>query len=107
MTRQIWVGLLGLIVSFGVAAGNSKDASTELTVNESRGKLLYEQHCQACHSPGVHQRARRKVDSHADLSFQISRWQTELDLRWGPSEMADVAAYLRRRYYEELGPLVQ
>ena len=65
----------------------------------SRGKLLYENHCQGCHASTVHVRDQRKVTSPDALRAMIVRWSEELKLGWRDSERADVFHHLNNRYY--------
>ena len=63
------------------------------------GKLLYENHCGACHTPEVHERANQKVNTLVDLSKMIIRWQYHLKLNWSVEEVRQVRQYLNNRYY--------
>ena len=76
-----------------LAAGGTSAADAE------RGQLLYENHCTVCHTSVVHVRERRKAASREDIQSWIRRWQTELGLQWGATEVDDVAEYLNDRYY--------
>lgn len=64
-----------------------------------RGKLLYENHCRACHESNLHIRKHSAVSSIGDVRFQIDRWQAELGLRWNRQDMDDIFEYLDTRYY--------
>lgn len=64
-----------------------------------RGRLLYENHCTACHESVVHVRERRKVTSFEGLHGQVLRWSRAQQLHWGDDEVRDVQVYLGRRYY--------
>ncbi len=64
-----------------------------------RGRLLYENHCTACHTSVVHVRSDRSVDSLDALRHQVVRWSHELGLDWSRGELLDVMAYLDETYY--------
>ena len=66
----------------------------------SRGQLLYENHCMACHESVVHIRHDRRVQSYKALQDQVERWSTQQQLGWSAGEIADVVDYLDRHYYK-------
>lgn len=66
----------------------------------SRGQLLYENHCQGCHTSVVHVRETRRVHSLKDLQHWVTRWSGELKLQWSVDEISDVVDYLNGRYYK-------
>jgi len=67
---------------------------------ESRGQLLYEDHCQACHTSVVHVRETHKARTLKDLEYWVTHWSDELKLPWGAGEVRDVVDYLNVRYYK-------
>jgi Raf kinase inhibitor-like YbhB/YbcL family protein len=64
-----------------------------------RGRLLYENHCLACHESQVHIRKNHKAHSLDDVHREVIRWTEELQLPWQASEILDVSGYLYQRYY--------
>jgi cytochrome c2 len=68
--------------------------------DEARGRLLYENHCQTCHTSVVHVRNQRKAKTPAELRGWIGRWSGELKLGWGETEQSDVYQFLNNRYYK-------
>ncbi len=66
----------------------------------SRGQLLYENHCQSCHTSVLHVRETRRARSLKDLEHWVRRWSDELKLPWSADEISDVVDYLNRRYYK-------
>lgn len=69
------------------------------TETESRGKLLYENHCMGCHESLVHVRERRLVKSLAELQAQVARWSSYQNLRWNKEDVGEVARYLNQHFY--------
>lgn len=69
------------------------------TTDVQRGRLLYEDHCIACHESRVHVRSRRKVRYPPELHYQITRWARVQHLGWTAEEVDDVFGYLTRVYY--------
>ena len=65
----------------------------------ARGELLYGTACAACHTTQAHWRDKRVVRSWGDLIYQVTRWQQVAGQSWSAEEVADVAAYLNRRFY--------
>ena len=66
----------------------------------TRGKMLYTNHCHACHESNVHIRAHRKVKKKADIEFWVNRWSTHLKLNWKESDRQQVIDYLNQTYYK-------
>ena len=63
--------------------------------DEARGRALYENHCQACHSKKVHQRERSVVLNADELRRIVANWQQEEKLNWSREDLDDVVSYLR------------
>jgi cytochrome c5 len=84
----------------------SSDSGSLANTPESRGKLLYENHCTSCHESNAHIRANRKVKTFDDITYWVKRWSTELDLKWNADEIADVVHYLNKEYYKLNAPEV-
>ncbi len=70
-----------------------------LPVATSRGQMLYDTHCIACHSKEVHWRERRLVSDWPSLAAETRRWQANLGLGWSNDEVADVVRYLNTTIY--------
>ncbi|MEO8302560.1 MAG: cytochrome c [Betaproteobacteria bacterium] len=65
----------------------------------SRGALLYETHCIACHDAQVHWREDRLATDWASLSAQVRRWQANTGLQWTDDDIAAVVRYLNTTIY--------
>ena len=70
------------------------------STNSGRGALLYENHCQSCHTTEVHFRAQRKSRTIADVRAWVVRWQENLELGWTVEEVDDVTGHLNSRFYQ-------
>lgn len=64
-----------------------------------RGRALYENHCQVCHTPRVHSRVNRLPVSKDELRGIVERWQREERLRWSERDVNDVVEFLNRTRY--------
>ncbi|MEI7682218.1 MAG: hypothetical protein WCK07_22675, partial [Betaproteobacteria bacterium] len=42
---------------------------------ESRGRILYENHCASCHDMRVHEREQRLPENLGELQREVERWQ--------------------------------
>jgi mono/diheme cytochrome c family protein len=93
--RFAWVALLLLA---GCTAGSAREAAGP-EADAARGELLYGTACAACHTTQAHWRDKRVVHSWGDLIYQVTRWQGVAGQNWSAQEVADVAAYLNRRFY--------
>lgn len=87
-TKALSIALLALALPYAAHAADS-----------GRGRLLYENHCMTCHESVVHIRSDRKARSAGEVTWQISRWATELKLDWRYGEIADVLDYLNTQFY--------
>ncbi|MGE5240315.1 MAG: hypothetical protein ACM3NI_01590 [Bacteroidota bacterium] len=66
----------------------------------SRGQLLYENHCIACHESVAHIRRDRRAKSYKALQDWVVRWSNQQQLGWSAGDIADVVDYLNRHYYK-------
>ena len=66
----------------------------------ARGRALYENHCQVCHTEKVHARPRRTAFSMAALRAIVDTWQREENLRWSAQDIDDVVFYLGATRYK-------
>lgn len=94
-----------LIITGLATADTEKQAQTStppapVKIKESRGEMLYENHCPVCHDSKAHIRIGHKVRSVSDLNMWVSRWSTELKLQWKPDDIDAVVDYLNKRYYK-------
>lgn len=70
----------------------------------SRGQLLYENHCQGCHTSQLHIREQRRARTIDELRGWVTRWAIVQKLVWGDEEIGAVTDYLNRRYYRLAPP---
>jgi mono/diheme cytochrome c family protein len=89
------IRLLGAIFFIGTVAA-SVDASAQ---NVERGRLLYENHCQVCHTAEVHGRKNRIALSRAEVREIVDRWQKNQKLGWSAEDIGDVVQYLATTRY--------
>lgn len=65
-----------------------------------RGQLLFENHCQKCHTSVKDIRETHRVRTLKDLEYWVTFWSSELKLPWSADEINDVVDYLNQRYYK-------
>jgi mono/diheme cytochrome c family protein len=70
-----------------------------LAQNYERGRQLYENHCQACHSTLLHSGAKGRVKSLEELKSQVSSWSIHAAKDWSAEEVMDVTLYLNSSFY--------
>jgi hypothetical protein len=70
----------------------------------TRGALLYDAHCIACHTEQMHWREQRAATDWSSLKFQVRRWQGNAGLQWGDDDIDAVARFLNERFYR-FGPV--
>jgi hypothetical protein len=80
-------------------SGYESSGKPMLIPAQSRGQILYENHCLVCHESTVHIRQCHKVRTMNDLRAWVTLWAGELHLDWGSPEAEEVVRHLNRRYY--------
>lgn len=65
----------------------------------TRGALLYDNHCSACHSEQMHWRAKRQARDWDSLRKQVRHWQDEARLGWSEEDIDAVARHLNDTIY--------
>ncbi len=100
MSGDLSVGVLRQIkranLVFAVALCLTSSAAAQ---DVSRGAALYETHCIACHREGLHDRARSKVHSYADLRAQVERWAPQTGRRFTRVEIDELVDFLDASHY--------
>ena len=66
---------------------------------ESRGELLYETHCIACHTTQMHWRDQRVALDWKSLQRQVRRWQEAAALAWTEADIRAVTGFLNDTIY--------
>lgn len=65
----------------------------------TRGAMLYENHCNACHSEQMHWRAKRIVGDWNSLREQVRQWQGRERLGWSEEDIDAVSRHLNDTVY--------
>lgn len=74
-------------------------AANGLNPRIQRGELLYENHCEKCHTQQIHWRDKALVTDWKSLVDEVSRWQRESGLEWNKSDIDEVSRYLNEQFY--------
>lgn len=74
-------------------------ASPGRAENYERGRQLYENHCQACHSTLLHSPVKSQIKSFTELEARVSSWSVHAAKDWSTDEVRDVSYYLDRTFY--------
>lgn len=90
---------LVFLMSLCMLSGVHAVAYADVKHNSARGELLYETHCNVCHTSQVHWREQKLVTDWDSLVAQVRRWQQISGLSWSEDEIADVAHHLDVLYY--------
>jgi len=80
-----------------LAASTSMHAQT--TTTPTRGQLLYDTHCVACHTQQIHWRDAGVVRNWNELRAQVTRWQAAARLGWTEDDIGQVTRYLNATIY--------
>lgn len=89
-TLKFFLGLVVVFLADANAAG----------MDESRGQMLYQNHCIACHTTQVHWRDQRLAADWSSLRVQVRRWERNTGLSWSDDDVEAVSEYLNRLYYQ-------
>ena len=87
-TGAMWI-LWGL-----VAQAAAQDAPAQ-----TRGQMLYDTHCIACHTTQMHWRNDKLALDWNSLKFQVNRWQNNAGLQWSESDVVEVSRHLNQTIY--------
>jgi len=91
--------LKGLLVALSIAIAAPLAAQSPALPAPSRGSLLYETHCVACHTTQIHWRDAKLATDWSSLSAQVRRWQANAGLNWTDEEIDEVVRYLNTTIY--------
>ena len=95
-TKPLRAAAAGLLVCLAIGAAQ---AAGPPAADPVRGQRLYEQHCGACHTPGIHYRRNTLPVSRDELSALVDVFRRQAGLAWTPEEIDDVVEYLNRTRY--------
>lgn len=101
-TRREWLHVVAALIAVIGMAAAAVDAHAQ---NIDRGRSLYENHCQVCHTVQVHGRKGRTALSIGDLREIVDMWQRNQGLRWSAEESEDVVQFLSTTRYFFTGRL--
>lgn len=88
-----------VLIALSLAAAFALAAQSLAQPAPSRGALLYQTHCIACHDTQVHWRDHKLATDWASLSAQVRRWQANTGLQWSDQDIDEVARYLNATIY--------
>jgi cytochrome c5 len=74
------------------------------SVPATRGALLYQNHCSACHSEQMHWRDKRSAHDWNSLRGQVQHWQGQARLGWSAQDIDAVTRYLNDTIYRYPAP---
>lgn len=74
-------------------------ASSSYSADADRGRALYENHCEYCHTSKIHARPNRLPLTKNELRLIIDNWQRQENLPWTSEEVEDVVEYLNVTRY--------
>ncbi|WP_234414029.1 cytochrome C [Ideonella sp. A 288] len=70
----------------------------------TRGQLLYNTHCIACHSTAMHWRDQRLATDWPSLKAWVERWQSRVLLNWTEADIVEVTRHLNDAIYRFARP---
>ena len=88
MHPQIFVAATMLVLLPCAASAQALQAPV------TRGALLYQNHCAACHTEQMHWREQRKATDWNSLRGQVRHWQGEARLAWSDADIEAVTRHL-------------
>jgi mono/diheme cytochrome c family protein len=103
--RSLRMARCALVLAASTLLGSRAEAQTSAPVPgvvpgpASRGELLYNTHCIACHSTELHWRDNKLATDWPTLKAQVRRWQGNAGLRWSEADVVEVARFLNDTIY--------
>ncbi len=76
------------------------DSKTKTLPQDSRGRMLHENHCTSCHESVAYIRAKRKAKNYEAVRYWVNQRANWLKLGWTGLEKQEVIQYLNERYYK-------
>jgi len=99
-TSKVAIGYrLAMALLFAGIATATALAADARAPDAARGQVLYEQHCGACHTAGIHYRRDTLPVSRDDLRGLVDVFRRQAGVAWTPEEIEDVVEYLNRTRY--------
>ena len=92
--RHVLFALLLAVVGARAAA-----AADGTPPDAARGRVLYEQRCGACHTPGIHARSEKLPMTRDELRMLVDTFRRQGGIAWTRDEIEDVVEYLNRTRY--------
>ena len=89
---------VNVLFALSVATLSSSSANAQPPSAE-RGGLLYENHCQFCHTPKIHARPNQPALTRPQLRTIVNHWRLQQGLEWTEEDTEDVVEYLNRTRY--------
>lgn len=102
----IAVAVLGSSLAAGARAAGAVAAPPTAEPSPSRGQLLYDTHCLACHTSQIHWRDRKLARDWHALRVEVDRWQRAAGLGWSRDDVDAVARHLNQTIYGFPAPVV-
>jgi len=96
MRKPVAQAVLPLLL---VLSCGSVQAQIAPGMSVTRGQVLYETHCIACHDAQVHWRDTKLATDWDSLKEQVRRWQLRAGQGWNEADIVDVARYLNNAFY--------
>ena len=88
-----------LAAAVALALAGPPPAAAQAAADPTRGRLLYDTHCKACHSTQMHWRDQRAATDWPSLLAQVRQWQARGRLDWSDADIEAVAGHLNDTIY--------
>jgi len=79
-------------------------ATAQVEAAPTRGALLYQNHCAACHTEQMHWRQQRQARDWTSLQALVRHWQGQARLSWNDADIAAVTRHLNDTIYRFPAP---
>ena len=83
-----------------IMAAFAASAPSSFGADVTRGRALYENHCEYCHTPKIHSRAKRLPATRDEVRLIVDDWRRQVNVAWTPEEVEDVVEYLNVTRYK-------
>jgi mono/diheme cytochrome c family protein len=94
---------LAMAMALGAATSVSAAETTQVRQPDfRRGWQLHDDTCTGCHGASMYSRPYHERNPYFTVRKQVEIWQEFVGMGWTQEQIADVAYYVQKRFYEKV-----
>jgi mono/diheme cytochrome c family protein len=91
-----------IVTAVLVLCGSAIAADSSRLPDYRRGAQLHDDACTGCHGPSMYSRPYHERNPYFTVRKQVEIWQDFVGMGWDEQQIADVAFYVQKRFYEKV-----